>query len=406
MIDGARTGPAFQPIIVGGDIGGYSVARAFHAGFGVTSVILAGALTGPVRDSRIAQVRVVKGLEDDEVLAEAVAREIAAAGDAKAIVMGAADWHVEAIVRLRDRWPDAIVPYVDGPTLARATDKVAFGLACEEQGVPYPQTIVIAEGSEAIPADLPYPVVIKAASTSAFHAVSYPGKKKVFYASDAGEAGAIVRDARAGGYGEPFLVQRLVRGGDDHMRVATCFVTDAGEMRDPVVAQVLLEEHTPGALGNPAVISVGEYPDIVDGMRLLVKALGWRGHANFDVKWDADRGEHVFFELNPRLGRSNFYQLAAGVNPTLALVEEHLGLQGENPRGRKRIYSILPAPLVWWYVSDSRLRSRVLRWWLTASFAHPLWYSKDRSVRRFAYVQAAKLNHYRKFARYYRRPVS
>jgi D-aspartate ligase len=168
---------------------------------------------------------------------------------------------------------------------------------------------------------------------------------------------------------------------------------------------VLLEEHTPGALGNPAVILVEPFPDIDEGARRLAEGLGWRGHANFDVKWDPDTQRHVFFELNPRLGRSNFYLTAWGHNPVPALIREYV--PDAVPllrkwRSRRKAYSILPAPLVLRYVRG-RMFWRILGLWLTGRLVHPLWSWRDPSPLRWFYVQAFKLNQYRKFARYFPR---
>lgn len=390
------------PIIIGGDIGAYSLARSFHEAWGLTSVVVATVLTGAIRHSRIVEPRVEPNLADDQALV-AVVREIAKQHEGRPmLLMGSADWYVEAIVRNRDAWPDVTVPYVDAGTLERATDKVVFGDSAQRCGVPYPDTTVV-DLARDLPdlSELPYPVVAKAASTSDFHAVEYAGKAKVFYADSADQLREILHQAQQAQFTGQFLIQRRVRGGDDHMRVATCFVGHDG-VEDLVVGRVLVEEHTPGALGNPAAIVVEDFPDIEQGMRALVGELGWSGHANFDVKWDPDTGSHVFFELNPRLGRSNYYLSASGTNPTRALVREHFGVEPPPAAPRTAaVYSILPLPLLLRYVHDRGTRARLRRARWRRGIQHPLWYPADRNVRRWLYVQIAKLNQYRKFMRFY-----
>ena len=393
-----------RPVVLGGDIGAYSIARAFHDTLGVRAILVPTFASAQFSRSRFVTARVESRIGEDEVMV-ATLLTIAADNPGETLILfGAADWFVEAIARNRKRLEGAyVIPYPDAATIARATDKVAFGEAADRLGVPYPETTVV---DLSLPlgdlSGLPYPVVAKAASTSEFHGVEFEGKEKVYYADDAATLAAQLGAARTAGYAGDFLVQRRVDGGDDHMRVATCFAGAAG-VEPAVVGRVLLEEHTPGALGNPAVILVEPFPDVDEGARLLARELGWRGYANFDAKWDAATGRHVFFELNPRLGRSNWYLAASGHNPVPALLREYV--PEAVPLLRRRIqrrkaYSILPMPLVLRYVRG-RLWWRLLGLWLTGRVVHPLWSWRDPSPRRWFYVQAYKFNQYRKFARYY-----
>lgn len=371
------------------------------------SILLPLVISGQIAHSRILDARPNSRLGEDDVMVDvvnAIAKEPAHA-DATVMLFGAADWYVEAIVRNRARLsPRLITPYPDAATLVRATDKVSFGEAAERLGVPYPTTTVVnLRHAPRLMTDLPFPVVAKAASTSDFHEVEFADKQKVYYADNATMLQRQLTQVRDGGYTGDFLVQRTVRGGDDHMRVATCFVGSGG-VGEVVVGRVLIEEHTPGALGNPAAILVEPFADIDAGAATLAQEFGWRGHANFDVKWDADAGEHVFFELNPRLGRSNFYLTASGYNPVPALVREYAPASSaavRPVRRRARMYSIVPVPLLLAYVRDAKTWWTVLGLWLTGGVVHPLWSWRDPSLRRWVFVQRYKLGQIRKFRRYY-----
>lgn len=395
-----------RPVVLGGDIGAYSIARAFHAALGVRTILVPTVPSAQFAHSRMLEARPERRIGEDEVMIRIVNGLVDEFADETLILFGAADWFVEEIVRNRPRLsPRLVIPYPDAATVAQATDKVAFGETAIRLGVPYPETAVLnfAHTLKGL-GDLPFPVVAKAASTSDFHRIEFEGKQKVYYADDEDTLRAQIVEAREAGFKGEFLVQRRIRGGDDHMRVATCFVGSGGA-EEAVVGRVLLEEHTPGALGNPAVILVEPFPDVAEGARRLAEGLGWRGHANFDVKWDPDTREHVFFELNPRLGRSNFYLTAWGHNPVPALIREYVPDAVpllRKQRGRRKAYSILPAPLVLRYVRG-RMFWRVLGLWLTGRLAHPLWSWRDPSPRRWLFVQVYKLNQYRKFARYFPR---
>ena len=167
---------------------------------------------------------------------------------------------------------------------------------------------------------------------------------------------------------------------------------------------MLLEEHTPGALGNPAAMFTTELPDVFDQSVRFLEHSGYRGYANFDVKIDPRDGVAKFFEVNPRIGRNNYYMTAAGANvaePVVADLVEGRELARVVP-SREVLYSIVPWTLLRRYILDPQLRARVhaIR---SQRTVHPLWYPVE-GMRRRAYVLAAQANQVKKFLQHYPRP--
>src|SRR5690606_5097199 len=79
------------PVILGGDIGGYSLARAFHEAFGVKSIIMSVALGGVVRDSMIVHNVVEPKMDTPEVAVAALQRIADENPDASLIALASAD---------------------------------------------------------------------------------------------------------------------------------------------------------------------------------------------------------------------------------------------------------------------------------------------------------------------------
>ena len=132
-----------RPVILGGDIGAYSLARTFHEAYGVRSVVVSSASTGLVRDS-VATANVVEPRIDDGAAVVARLRQVAAqhAGE-RLILLGSADWLVRTIVEQREHLEDLYtIPYVQRDTLDRVTDKERFGELCRQHGLPHPATVV------------------------------------------------------------------------------------------------------------------------------------------------------------------------------------------------------------------------------------------------------------------------
>ncbi|MFP3712466.1 carboxylate--amine ligase [Puerhibacterium sp. TATVAM-FAB25] len=418
-VAGARR---LQPVVLGGDIGAYSLARAFHEAYGVRPVVVSSVSTGLVRHSRILQHVAEPRIDDADALVARLRAIADAHADADLVAVGSADWLVRALVENRDRLEDRYtIPYVREDLLLRLTDKEEFGRLCAELGIAHPTTVVhdVAGGGEPDTSGLTFPVIAKAASTAAYHDVEFPGKKKVFTVGSRPELLELLGRVRDAGYTGSFVIQDFVPGDDSGMRILTCYSDAQGKVRFASFGHVLLEEHAPGALGNPAGIITGVQHEVVEQARRLLEHVGWTGFANFDLKYDPRDGRYVFFELNPRLGRSNFYITGAGANPVTFYVHEHLRGLDPEPRAvlgadvpltadgelaAEHLYTVLPGPLLLRYVLDRGLRARTRRLLLRRRASNPLWYRHERDPRRVAYLLVAQLNHYRKYARHY--PVS
>ncbi len=401
----ASTAPVVRPIVLGGDAGAYSLARAFHEAYGVRATVVTIVPTRNVRHSKILDNVVVPGLDDPDVMVRTI-RDLAARSDAPVMVVTCVDWYVRALAEHRARLEDvAVVPYTRLDLLDRVMDKQRFSELCVELGVPHPRTVVRHGGDQVGELGLRLPIIAKPGDNAAWHHTSFRGKRKVHELTSVEELQWLLTAAGEAGYRGAFIVQEFVPGSDAQMRIMTTFSDQRGYVRTAVGGHVLVEEHTPGTLGNPAAILTGPQPQIEADARKLVEHLGWTGFANFDIKVDPRDGKGYFFELNPRTGRSNYYMTASGVNPAKLWVTEHV-LHGNIPVPIRQqvLYRIVPGFLLRRYVKaadDPDVRSRLKQ---VRRTAHPLRYGRDRSLRRDVWVWLSELNQVRKFRRFY--PVS
>src|SRR5699024_6949024 len=130
----------------------------------------------------------------------------------------------------------------------------------------------------------------------------------------------------------------------------------------------------------------------------------YRGYANFDVKIDPRDGVAKFFEVNPRIGRNNYYMTAAGANvaePVVADLVEGRALPRMVPH-REVLYSIVPWALLRRYVLDPALGGGGGAVGGGAT-VHPLAYPVE-GLKRRAYALAAQVNQVKQFLPPYPRP--
>ncbi|NNH06188.1 hypothetical protein HLB10_03630 [Cellulomonas fimi] len=399
-----------QPVILGADIGVYALARSFHEAYGVRSVVVAGAALGPVAHSRIVDHEIVADGHDPRQLVDRLLDVARRMPDRRLLLMANSDWLVRVVVQHRaELEPYYVVPFLSEGLLDQISDKATFAEICERLDISVPRTIVqdftAAHEPGWAPAavDLDYPLIAKAASSADYQDVEFEGKKKVFEIATPDELTWLWSALRAAGFRGRFVVQELVPGDDTQMRSITAYVDSRGEITLLCSAHVLLEEHTPSGLGNPAAMITYRDDAMLEQARRFLTSTGYRGFANFDVKVDPRTDRFRFFEVNPRIGRNNYYVTAAGANPMRFVVEDQVEGRAVEPVvvDREVLYSIVPHRLLLRYVRDPQLAQRVRRLVRARATAHPLAYGKDLSPRRRAYVWAAKLNQVRKFRRWY-----
>lgn len=405
--------PEVDLVLLGGDIGIYALARAFHERYGTVSTVVTRRVAGPVADSAILTAVELGANASEDDMVEAllkVGRDKAARpGATRPILLANADFLVALIASRREDLGEFYhLPLLSDEVLAAVADKATFSQLCTEIDVPTPRTVVLDFSDGTAPAvpelDLGWPLVAKAARSSAYNAVSFPGKRKVFEIEDRHQLTDLVQRLTTAGYRDRFVLQEMIPGDDTSMLSVTAYVDTEGEVTLLGGAQVLLEEHTPGALGNPAAMITTDLPDVFEQSVRFLQHSGYRGYANFDVKIDPRDGIAKFFEVNPRIGRNNYYMTAAGANvaePAVADLVEQRRLDRVVPC-EEILYSIVPWALLRRYIIDPDLRARVqeIRRHKTVN---PLAYEVEGSKRR-AYVVAAKLNQVKKFLQHYPRP--
>ncbi len=406
-----RPSPGLVPVLLGGDIGVYALARCFHEAYGVRATAIAPSPTQVLTRSRVVRTVALGEGAGPRDYVDAALEVARATPGAHRVLLANTDWHIRVINDHRDELAEHFaIPVVDADVAARVSDKAVFSEVCEELGIPTPRTVVQdfsgADDAAWRPADvsaLGEPFIAKPASSSEYNELAMEGKKKVWVVPGSEAATQLWDRLREAGFRGQFLAQELVPGDDTAMRSLTAYVDSTGTVALTGSARVLLEDHAPTMLGNPVSMITEDLPDMMEQAVRFLEHVGYRGFANFDVKVDPREGRAVFFEVNPRIGRNCYYMAAAGRNPVRAAVRDLVQGRHVVPERVEEevLYSLLPHRLLLRYLRDPEQRSRVTRLVREGRAANPLRYRADRSLRRTLVVALQELNQYRKFARYY-----
>lgn len=400
----------FLPVILGGDITAYSLIRSFYEEYQIKSLAVNMSQGGPVVMSGLCESLYFEGLENVDVLIPTLLKVGEKYGkNKKLMVLGCGDWYVRILIENREILSKYyIIPYISEDLMNRIVLKDKFYEIMEELSIPYPKTFVYdCKEKTPIPEkfDFDYPIIAKTANSALYHYAKFPGKKKVFCFDTREQLDTMLSNLATSSYDYKFLIQDRIPGDDTGMRVLTCYCDKNSDVRFAAFGHTLLEEHTPSALGNPCAIINEVNMEVVDQAQRFLKHVGYVGYANFDLKYDPRDGKYKFFEINIRLGRSNYYITGSGFNAVKYLVDEYIygkEFEGLTVADKEHLFTFVPKYVIKKFVADKELRARAMRLFKEGKWSNPIIFKPDMTAKRYAYVAGYEFNQIRKFNKYYK----
>lgn len=397
----------FLPILVGGDLNAYSVARAFYDEYQIKPIVVAKTNTSAIIHSVILEPVFIDTIDQDARFVEHLMDVYHTYKDRakKLLLIGCYDGYVNSIIKHKEALePYFVCPYIQYDFLNELRFKDAFLKICRTHQLDHPETILVTRDGMERENTFSFPVVFKAADSVEFFKANIPNKKKAYILNSEAELQQAISDVYSADFQGVMLLQEFIPGSDSNMRVLTCFSNKQGKVEFVQFGQVLLEEHTPGAIGNPAVILNEEANEACQKIVTFLEATNYIGVSNFDMKYDPRDGKYKVFEINTRQGRSNYYVTGTGNNIAKMIVDAFI-YDKTKPlfiSQKKGLFTILPKRLILKYVSDENLKREVKQMYKEKHVANPYYNASETSWKRKGYVFLNQINQYRKYKRYFR----
>ena len=329
----------FQPLLFGGDINVYSVARAFHEAYGIRSVCYGKFASGPAYGSTIIAA----------TFRENVAKAAQEFADKTVLVIGCGDSYVKLAAENKQFFPEnCIAATVSGELINTLINKEKFYALCDEYGIDHPGTFIYRkEMGHDFELNFQPPYICKPANGVAYWEHPFEGNEKVFTCPDRKNLEEVLDKVYASGYPDTMIIQDFIPGDDSYMRVLTNYSDRNGKVKLMCMGHVLLEEHTPHGIGNHA----GAGYNIA---KLLVE--------------DRVEGKELPFVL------------------------------ADNPS----LWRVVPRKVAFAYiVSDYHQEMKQLM--QQGREVRPLFYDKDKPLMRTLRMEKNLLGHFKKFKQYYER---
>lgn len=424
----------FLPVILGGDVGAYALAREFNDAYGVKPILVTAYNPLPIRDTAIARRHYCPGAAEEKPLVNDLAslgQQLKQEDPSRTLILMAnTEWRIQVLARNRQKletWYQIPIPSLE--TIEKLNDKESFENLAHQVGIDTPLSFYQDFSTsdqpdwkpQPLPQELTFPLVAKPAQSAEYEQLMFEGRKKVYRISSQEELEHLWSTLRKAGFRGKFIAQQLIEGDDTQMYSITAYVNKKGSVSFMASARVLLEEHHPATLGNPCAMITTPISHILQPAKRLLESVDYHGFANFDVKQDPHSGRFYFLEVNPRIGRNSFYCLGAGINPMKEMTDDLLQVsqeadQGQSPiqssDGQTRVasgeilYCLIPHRLLKKYIQDPALLNQVNSLIRSHRTVDPLINPKDRSFKRRLYHWESGISHYRKFHAYYPKPTA
>ncbi len=396
---------SFMPVIVGGDIATYAIGREFHEEYGIKSICIATAPIDAISRSVLFDCVLVEHLTD-ELLLDAINKIARENSSKKILVLTNLEPVTASLNNDREQFESNVILAIpDADVVELVSQKDSFMELCEKFGLDFAKSEVVdlSHPENIKPCEIEFPVVAKPSYSPEYAKFMANGFKKVYYFESQSQLDTLWKDLQAAGFTGTFLVQELITGDDTYVGNINMYIDASGKCTMYSAAQVLLEDHAPTMLGNPLAMITEQVPQLWEKAEKMLRSIGYHGFANFDTKRDARTGRIIFFELNPRMGRSNYYIKAGGVNPMRICVEDMVYGHAIEPETatEEKLYTLVPNSLLKKYLVDPQLKARVEQLIREKRVVDPQKYSEDKSFLRSLAVEITELNQIRKFRKYY-----
>lgn len=220
----------------------------------------------------------------------------------------------ELLAAQRDRIEKhARLPIPPYEIFMRARDKSKTLKIAIDQGLPCPRTFFPDEESiNEIANRATFPVLVKANVSSGARGIA---------AVHRSEDLARTYESIKAEYGECHIQEFIPKGGLQYK--ADLFLDQDQELKAAIVYSKL--RYFPVNGGSSVVNRTVRHPQIIDNAYRLLKAMGWRGFADFDFITDPRDGIPKIMEINPRVPACFRITLAAGIDFSAMIAKLAMG---------------------------------------------------------------------------------
>ncbi len=404
------------PVLLGSDMNVYGMARSFYEITGQPVDAYARVQLAPTRFSKIVTVHTIDNFDSDPTFINTMnqLKDKYRHVDGKVLLIACGDTYAELVSKHKDELSDVFIcPYVDYDLLKQLNDKESFYKICDKYGLLYPKTKIITkkmyETKAGLTVPFDFPVALKPADSVEWLNINFEGRKKAFIIHSQAEFLNIISKIYDNGYTSDVILQDFIPGDDSNMRVLNAYVDHNHHVKMMCLGHPLLEDPTPGSIGNYVAIIPEYNQDIYDRMQKFLEEINFTGFANFDMKFDRRDNTFKLFEINIRQGRSSFFVTLNGYNLAKWLIEDYVTgdlddqptVYGNKDVTKYKLWLGVPKNVFEKYAAPNDAKNEAMHLLSKGQYGTTVFYDKDMSLKRRLLLNYMFYKYNARFKRYF-----
>lgn len=394
----------FIPILIGTDLNTYTMSISFHEEYGIKPIVV-GKAPVPYTDgsSIIEKFYYTEKIDDHEYFVEylkKLAKEYKKDYE-KLLLIGTNDSYVTFIIDNKEALAaDFEFSYPDRELVPELFLKKNFYSLVADHGLDVPLTYFYSLKEEKpFDEEVPFPLIVKPSNGIEYYDNPFAGMQKVYKVENNEELQRVIQTIKASGYRDELIIQDYIPGDDTNMWDAVYYGDRNRKPQLISFGQVVMQEPTTTGVGNYTALIVRRNKELMDKLSKFMKDIGYKGFANFDIKYDKRDGTYKLFEVNIRQGRSSYYLTQSGYNIAKIIVDDVI-YKKDKPFSyveSDHLFAVIPKGVLKRYVTNPEIAAEVKTLIKEGKYKNPIFYKADKGMKRRSIMLLRQINYFRKY---------
>lgn len=342
----------FVPVIFGGYVNGYSIARTFYETYSIKAIICDYRKVFSYFSSLCEYIIVPDPIKNQMSFIEAVHKlgeRLRKEGKIPLLIATNDEWLLP-LSKSQDYLNEHFLyTFSEWDIIERLIIKTELYNLCEQLGIDYPKTIHCSASNTDRELDLQPPLLVKPSSVVEYVTL-FPHEPRNNVFSSAQSARNFIENKFVRGFSGTFVVQEYIPGGVENLYTITTY-SDASKMLKGASIGHKIMQFPPDA-GTIKAGIIKYDSRLVAPAKKILESAGFFGITNIEFKYDCRYDNYKLIEVNPRPGMWNYSAFKSGLNLFSMMVDD-LIFHKDVP------YTEGKKPLVWTVTSNKMLLDQV-----------------------------------------------
>ncbi|GAA0780856.1 ATP-grasp domain-containing protein [Hathewaya limosa] len=336
----------FIPVIFGGYVNAYSIARTFYNEYKMKSVVC-DSVQNICYYSNLCDQKMVSDPKVDE---KSFIEQMIKLGQdfkeqkVKPIIITTKDEWLISLDRHRDQLEEYFIysfPHWD--VIEKLTIKKYLYAYCDEIGIMYPKTFICdRDNFKQSEIELKMPILIKPSEVVEFISL-FPSEKRNIVFEDMGQLKQYLQEKFNKGYKGNFVLQEYIPGGIENLYTITTYSDkNSFNLKGVSIGHKLTQYPKEAGTITSGMICYEER--LIEPTNKLLNLCSYYGITNVEYKYDHRDDSYKLIEVNPRPGMWNYSSYLSGVNLFKMMVDDLIyNRQLDYTEGKKDLlWTVIP----------------------------------------------------------------